>query len=260
MVLSPDDVPPLEIVNGEGQSNILLTCEHAGQLIPSRLGDLGLPAQEMARHIAYDIGAAALARLLARKLDACLLIQPYSRLVIDCNRPFDSPTLVPPVSDGTVIEANQTITDQERLARFDEIHQPFHRAVQQEIQARLRRGLPVFLVSVHSFTRLMRATGERRSLSLGLLFNRDRRLADALLGEITHHWPDIKLACNEPYAITDAGDYTIPVHGEGNAIAHILIEVINDEIADIEGQERWSAILAPALEQACSSLLSKCKD
>jgi len=254
-ILSSHDDPPVEIVNAEGHSPIVLTCEHAGQLIPSRLGDLGLRHEEMRRHIAYDIGAQSVARLLSHRLAAPLLIQRYSRLVVDCNRPFSCASLVPSISDGTPIPANQAITPQERQARYDEIHQPFHRAVAQMISNRTQAGLPVILVAVHSFTRMLRTTGEVRTLSLGLLFNRDRRLADALMNAMQQSFPDIKLACNEPYSISDEGDYTIPVHGEAHNIPHILLEIINDEIADASGQERWCTILASALQRACHEIL-----
>jgi len=233
--LSSVDVSPLEIVNGEGKANILLTCEHGGRLVPSCLGDLGVVPQEMERHIAYDIGAAALSRLLAAALDAPLFIQPYSRLVVDCNRPFLAPDLAPAISDGTLIPANQDITPQMRQARFDEIHQYFHNHVRQVMQEWREAGRPF--------------------LSLGLLFNRDRRLSDALMAEINREFPDIKAAFNEPYSISDGGDYTIPVHGEGSGVPHVLIEIVNDEIEDEAGQQRWCDILGRVLPGAVQAVL-----
>jgi len=242
-VLSSLDVAPLEIVNGAGQASVVLTCEHAGRRIPVCLGDLGVDPQEMERHIAYDIGAQALSRLLAHKLDAPLFIQPYSRLVIDCNRPFSSPTLIPSVSDGTLIPANQAITLAQRQARFDEIHQVFHNSIRQFMCQKRQAGHSLALVSIHSFTRQLRTSGKPRQLSLGLLFNRDRRLADLLLTEIQAQFPDIKVALNQPYSIGDAGDYTIPQHGEVGGVPHVLIEIVNDEIDDAAGQARWCDIL-----------------
>jgi len=255
-ILSPHDPHPVEKINMTGCSSILLSCEHAGQLIPASLGDLGLPAEEMNRHIAYDIGAASLSRLLSKRLDAPLFMQRYSRLVVDCNRPFSSPTLIPPVSDGSPIPANQAITSSQRQQRFYEIHQVFHNEVQNFIVKQQQSSRPLVLVAMHSFTRQLRTKGERRDLSLGLLFNRDRRLSEALMAQITCEFPDIKVAFNEPYSISDDGDYTIPVHGEGRGIPHVLIEIVNDEIDDEAGQRRWCDILEKILPQAAQTTLA----
>lgn len=243
-LLSLDDPEPTEIVNALGKSAFVLTVEHAGRAIPKVLGDLGIEPAEMERHIAYDIGAEALGRLLSARLDAPLLVQRYSRLVIDSNRPLDAPDAIPPVSDGTVIPVNQGLDHASRRARYDEIHQPFHRAVTRMLDARARAKIPTALVSLHSFTPSL--AGKARPWQLGVLFNRDGWLAHAFMDAFTARFPDIVRAFNEPYLADDLSDYTVPVHGEGRRIPHVLLEVRNDEIDTEAGQARWARMLSDA--------------
>lgn len=253
-LLGPNDPSPVEWVNPEGRSPIVLCCEHAGRAVPERLGDLGIDAAEMDRHIAYDVGAAGLARRLSARLDAALILQRFSRLVIDCNRPAHAPGCIPEASDGTELPMNKGIAVAERNMRWREIHQPFHDALASFLDGRAKTGTPTALVTVHSFTPVMRATGERRSVRLGLLFNRDPRLAEALMAAFTRAHPAIETALNVPYTVCDDSDYAIPVHGERRGIPHVLVEVRSDGIATEAGQEAWAAMLAPALTLALQTL------
>jgi predicted N-formylglutamate amidohydrolase len=122
-LLSPADPPPVEVV--VGSSGWLLTVEHAGRAVPERLGSLGLAPGEIDRHIGWDLGALPLARLLRDRLGATLVAQPYSRLVVDCNRPWEAPDLVPEASDGTPVPANVGLTEKARRERWEAIHAPF---------------------------------------------------------------------------------------------------------------------------------------
>src|SRR5690606_14088513 len=192
-LLSPRDPPPVEIVNSEGGSDVVLSCEHAGRAIPQRLGDLGVLPADMERHIAWDVGAAEVSRFLSALLDAPLVLQCYSRLVVDCNRPFDAGDCFPAVSDGTKVPGNEGLRECDRRQRFEEIHQPFHRALAGILDR--RRGRRTFLVSVHSFTpRLM--GGAERPWHMGVLFNRDSRLANRFLREFRSRNPGILAASN----------------------------------------------------------------
>jgi predicted N-formylglutamate amidohydrolase len=254
-VLSAFDPEPVESVNLSGRSMIVLTCEHAGRLVPKSLGDLGVSKAEMDRHIAYDVGAAGLSRLLSAGLDAPLVMQRYSRLVIDCNRPFEAVDCFPEISDGTPIPANGSLSQDERRARYEQIHMPLHQAIEAVIARRRAAGLPVVLISIHSFTRHMRSTGAVRRCDLGLLFNRDPSFAQALMKEVRAEAPHVRTALNEPYVVDDQSDYTIPVHGEAGGVPHVLLEVINDEIADDAGRRRWAEILTPALQRAAKAIV-----
>ncbi|MFT4163558.1 N-formylglutamate amidohydrolase [Shinella sp.] len=253
-LLNAGDPAPVEWINAEGASTIFLTCEHAGRAIPAALGDLGVAPEEMDRHIAYDVGAEGVARGLAERLDAPLVLQRYSRLVIDCNRPFEAEDCVLRQSDGTLVPANADVSDEERRGRYVEIHQPLHEAISVGLERRQAAGRPLFLVSVHSFTPVMRATGAVRDFELGLLYNRDARFAERLAETFRAANGDVTVKLNAPYHVDDLSDYTIPVHGERRGIPHVLIEVRNDLINDVRGQEEWAERLAGPLRLAAQSL------
>jgi predicted N-formylglutamate amidohydrolase len=250
-LLSPEDPAPFEIVNGDGASRVVLLCEHAGRTVPRRLGDLGIPESEFERHIAYDIGAEGVARGLSAALDAPLVLQRYSRLVVDCNRAFDSADCMPEISDTTVIPGNRALARPERLARYEEIHVPFHREVSRLLDTHGRRHRTA-LVSIHSFTPRLLNEGIERPWQIGLLFNRDDRLARKLMAAIVSLDDTVKAAFNEPYTGNDLTDYAIPVHGEKRGIEHVLIEIRNDLITDERGQARWAEFLAAAIGAAVS--------
>nr|CAD6628589.1 N-formylglutamate amidohydrolase [Rhizobium sp. TCK] len=253
-LLQAGDPNPVEWVNASGQSPILLVCEHAGQAVPALLGDLGIAAEDMARHIAYDVGAEGLARRLAELLGSPLVLQRYSRLVIDCNRPFEAPDCVVRQSDGTVIPANADMSGIDRRRRYEEIHQPLHTKIAAALDARQAANMPTALVTLHSFTPVLRSTGAVRDFEIGLLYNRDGRLAQSLATSFRDANPDVTLKLNQPYIVDDLSDYTIPVHGEKRGIAHVLIELRNDLINDDRGQQEWAERLAAPLRLAVERL------
>ena len=248
--LADGDPPPLDVVGAELQGDFLLTCEHAGRAVPECLGDLGVDRGEMEGHIAYDAGAEPVSRKIAAALQAPLYIQRYSRLVIDCNRPLEAEDIIPEVSDGIEIPKNIGLTQEEGKLRYEQIHQPYHRAVAQALDSLAARGRKPKLLSIHSFTPIMRRTGEVRECELGLLFNRDDRFARAMLAEVTAAYPDVKASLNEPYNVGDLSDYTIPVHGEQRGIPHVLIEIRSDHISDEAGQSRWAEIVSKTARAA----------
>lgn len=244
-LIGPQEPAPLRVLNPDGAAPFLLVCEHAGNAIPAALGDLGLDADERRRHIAWDLGALGVAEGLSRALDAPLFAQPYSRLVIDCNRPWDTPALVPEASDGTPIPGNAGLSESLRLQRWHEIHQPFHAA----IAAALDAGPPRALLTVHSFTPLLRSQPEQaRPMQLGLLFAQDdSRLAEALEAALAQAEPGLRVARNQPYAVNGPSDYAIPVHGLARGIPNLLLEIRNDQILTAEGQAEWARRLSGAL-------------
>ena len=210
-------------------SPFLLTCDHYGRLIPRVLGDLGVPAAELIRHIAWDIGIAGVAEALSGHLDAHLIAQRYSRLVIDCNRPPLAPSSIPRLSEATAIPGNDGLTREAMAARRQAIFQPYHRRIGEVIERRLRDGVPTVLVSLHSFTPVY--AGIARPWHIGTLYHRDTRLPPLLL-KLLRAEPDLVVGDNEPYAVSDETDYTIPVHGEARGLMNSGLEIRQDLIAD----------------------------
>lgn len=251
-MLSFRDPAPVEVVNQAGPSVLFLTCEHAGRAVPESLGDLGVAIADMDRHIAYDVGAEGLARRMSAEVDATLVLQRYSRLVVDTNRPFEAQDCFPETSDGTAIPANARLDEPKRRQRFEEIHQPFHDTVSQLLDQRAIRGRSTILVSVHSFTPRL-ARGSDRPWHLGALSHRDSRFAERFLDMFGQANPGIPIAHNKPYVVSDLSDYTIPVHGEGRGLSHLLLEIRHDLISDARGQSRWSSLVAQALVAAAAT-------
>src|SRR5882757_9175534 len=150
LLLGSQDVPPVHEDNAAGTSPFLLTSDHYGRRIPRMLGDLGVPASELKRHIAWDPGIAGVADALSKRLDAHLIAQRYSRLVIDCNRPPDALSSIPRISEATVIPGNEGLTRDAAEARRRAVFDPCHRRITEVIDRRSREGIPTVLVSLHS--------------------------------------------------------------------------------------------------------------
>jgi predicted N-formylglutamate amidohydrolase len=244
LLLGSAEVPPVHQYNAAGRSPFLLTCDHYGRLIPRVLGDLGLPESELLRHIAWDIGIAGVAEMLSDQLGAHLVAQRYSRLVIDCNRPPAAPSSIPITSEATTIPGNDGIARNAAETRRREIFDPYHRRIDEVIDARARDGMPTVLVSLHSFTPVY--AGIARPWHIGTLYQRDRTLPPLLIRHLRAE-PDLVVGDNEPYAVSDETDYTIPVHGEARGLMNSGIEIRQDLIGDPAGQQQWAERLARVL-------------
>jgi len=249
-LLGSDEPPPFMVYRPEGRSACFLTCDHAGDLIPRKLGTLGLGPHDLVRHIAWDIGAAGLSRILSERLDATLVTQTYSRLVIDCNRATHRPDSIAKRSENSDVPGNQNVTPEEAETRAREIFWPYHAAIEQQLDARQAAGRPTILIAMHSFTPVYK--GEQRPWHIGLLYNRDARLA-TILKDILDGEPGLCIGNNQPYHVHDDSDYGIPVHGERRGLPHIEIEMRHDLIETVENQrlwaERWAGWFARAQER-----------
>ena len=241
LLLGAADVPPVREYNEAGRSPFLLTCDHYGRLIPRALGDLGLPASELARHIAWDIGIAGVAEMLSKHLDAHLIVQRYSRLVIDCNRPPHAASSIPRISEATTISGNEGISREAAEMRRAQIFDPYHRRIEGIIDQRKHRGQPTVLLSLHSFTPVY--AGIARPWHIGTLYHRDARLPPLLL-KLLRAEGDLVVGDNEPYAVSDDTDYTIPVHAEARGLMNTGIEIRQDLISDAAGEKSWADRLA----------------
>lgn len=244
LLLGGEDVPPVHESNVSSRSPFLFTCDHYGRLLPKRLSNLGLPESELNRHIAYDIGIAGVAEELARALDAHLIAQRYSRLVIDCNRPPEVASAVPQLSESTVIPGNEALPREAVEARRREIFEPYHRRIDAVISRRLHDQAPTVLVALHSFTPVY--AGVKRPWHIGTLYRRDATLAPLLLKALRAEG-DLVVGDNQPYAVGEQTDYTIPVHGEARGLINSGIEIRQDLIAAPSGQRRWAERLARIL-------------
>ena len=240
-VLAEDEPAPFMVERESGASPFVLICDHASRRIPRALGDLGVAASELSRHIAWDIGALGVASKLSSLLDATLIAQTYSRLVIDCNRPLTSPTSITLRSERTDVPGNRDLSPDDRAARANEIFAPYHARISAELDRRKAAGRPTALISMHSFTPVF--TDVARPWHVGMLYHRDARLAHALLELIRGEGP-WNVGDNEPYSVSDGTDYAIPVHGEARGLPHVEIEVRQDLIETEAGQAAWAQRLA----------------
>jgi predicted N-formylglutamate amidohydrolase len=250
-LLAADEPAPVTAHNENGASPLLIVADHAGNLMPRALGRLGVTATECERHIAWDIGIAAVARHVADALDATLVQQNYSRLIIDCNRMPGSETSIPEISELTPVPGNVGLSDEHKAARVREIFRPYHDRIEAALETRRQAGRPAALIAMHSFTPVFR--GMARPWHAGVLYNRDPRFAHLLMTLLKRE-AGLIVGDNEPYSVTDATDYTIPVHGERRGLHHVAIEIRQDLIAGDGGQRAWGALLARLLPQAYQEL------
>lgn len=250
-LLAADEASPVWTQRLDGSSPFVLIGDHAGCAVPNRLASLGLPDAELRRHIGWDLGSAEVALRLSAMLKAPLIMQRYSRLVIDCNRPLHSPESIVAVSDGTVIPGNASVSSTDTEARARDIFKPYHAAISALLDARRQQRLPSALIAIHSYTPIW--DGRRRPWQVGVLYNRDPRLAQAL-GRALEGEGGLNVGYNEPYDLSDDTDWTIPEHGERRGLPHVELEIRQDLIADSAGQQQWAARLARLLPPLLAAL------
>lgn len=251
-LLGADDPAVFTVHNPHGTSPFVLLADHAGQRVPFALDALGLPQAELNRHIGWDIGIAGTTRALAQRLDAWAIEQTYSRLLIDCNRPLVSPTLIPEVSDGTAIPGNTGLSDAQREQRIAAIHTPYHAHINAELNRRRDAGIPTLLVMMHSFTPAM--NGFQRPWHAGVLYHQDTRFAHALLRALRDEG-DLVVGDNEPYSVNSSSDYAVPMHGEARGLVYVELEIRQDLIADAAGQHAWAERLERIFRSLQAELL-----
>ena len=252
-LLAADEPPPFTIDNENGGSPLLIVADHAGKHFPRRLGQLGLSNAECEGHIAWDIGAGAVCCLIGSALYAVVVRQNYSRLVIDCNRTPGSETSILDLSERTRVPGNIGLSQRHKLARVRELFQPYHDRIATELDRRRAAGRPTALISVHSFTPVFQTVA--RLWHVGVLYNRDPRFAQILM-ELLHREEGLVLGDNGPYSVTDASDYTIPVHGEQRGLHHVALEFCQNLITDEAGQRKLAALFVRLLPQAYERLTS----
>jgi predicted N-formylglutamate amidohydrolase len=252
-LIAADEPPPFTEERRDGRSSFVIVVDHASARIPRQLGDLGVAPSDLQRHIAWDIGALAVAARVAATLDAPLVAQNYSRLVIDCNRDPKVATSIPAVSETTGIPGNIGLSEEQRAARRQAIFDPYHARISALLDERAAASRPTILVAQHSMTHVFK--GARREMHAAVLYNRDRRFAGLVLDGLRRE-SGLIVADNQPYFLSDATDYTIPRHGEARGIPHVEIEIRQDLLLEESGQREWAERITRVLRDAEQSFLA----
>jgi predicted N-formylglutamate amidohydrolase len=240
-LIGRDDPAPFAILHEQGAAPALVVCDHASRAFPRGMQRLGLPELPSWQHIAWDIGAAELARGISNALDAPAVLAGYSRLVVDCNRHPDDAEAFRRHSDGWLVPGNQSLTEFERRVRLACFFDPYHEAIAAMLAGFRTREVVPLVVSVHTFTPEM--SGFARPWHVGVLWDKDepnaRRLIDGLRSV-----EDLVVGDNEPYSGKHPSDFTIDHHAERAGLPHVCIEVRQDQLESPAGTERWVRLLA----------------
>ncbi|SMC60177.1 N-formylglutamate amidohydrolase [Rhizobium sp. RU36D] len=249
-ILTAADGASVAVENETAGGDILLICEHASSTLPERAGDLGLEAEALKSHIAWDPGALVVARLMASELDGTLVYQRFSRLIYDCNRPPDSPAAMPETSEIYRIPGNEDLSTAERYARTAALYVPFHDRIAEIVAERVATGRPPVLVTVHTFTPVY--FGKPRAVEIGILHDEDSRLADGMLSAVGAD-PPHRVERNQPYGPADGVTHSLKLHALPNGLMNVMIEVRNDLVRDDAGQQRVAAYLCRLLREGLTA-------
>ena len=245
---------PIVVENPAAAGRFVLVCDHASSHIPHDYKQFSFDRTALKTHIAWDPGALGVARHLMRLLDAPLIWPDVSRLVIDCNRPPDSGTLIVIESEGRPVPANHGLSNEERTRRLSQVHGAYHKAI--EVCLDQRAGEDITLIAIHSFTPIY--LGKARPWQIGIVFADDRRLADRLLNGLQSN-SNLTVGVNEPYAPADEVYYTVARHARPRGLPAAMIEIRNDEIGDETGERCWAERLASILaEKPATSRFESC--
>src|SRR5262245_58873294 len=236
---------PFRLVNEGATAPYIIICDHASNAVPPDLKDLGLPPAELRRHIAWDIGAAGVAELLAARFQASAVICGTSRLVIDCNRHPSDPASIPTVSDGTTIPGNADLSDGQKIERVARFFTPYHDAIEDLVTKKRAAGQLQAIFSIHSMTPAMR--GVARPWQIAISWHEDQRLSRPMLAAL-RQVEGITVGDNQPYALDPDEDYSTPQHAVRRGLPHIQVEFRQDEVETPEGIARWAQIFGEALQ------------
>ena len=233
-----------EIIEGRADAGLIFLCDHASNHLPAAYGSLGLPPEQLQRHIGYDIGARAATSALAAHFEAPAVMSCFSRLLIDPNRGEDDPTLIMKLSDGAVVPGNARIDAVEREQRLKTYYHPYHAAIDRQLKAMIESGIVPVIFSMHSFTHAWR--GHVRPWHIACLWDLDDRALRPFMETLSADG-DLVVGDNEPYDGALKNDCMYR-HGTSLGIAHLLIELRQDLIGDDEGAEMWAKRMFPAVE------------
>jgi predicted N-formylglutamate amidohydrolase len=237
--------PAVESLNAAGRSPLVLLCQHASNYIPSEYHDLGLDAPQLISHVAWDIGAAGVTRKLSAMLDAPAFLGTYSRLLIDLNRVPNTASSIVTRSEATDIPGNRSLSTAERERRLERIFSPYHNVVQMHLGQRAATGRPTVIVAVHSFTPVYH--GVPREWHAGVLFAGAVAFGNATLERLSSRAAGLRIGANGPYDISLDTDYGVLVYGDNASVPALVIEIRQDLVTSVEGQQEWAELLAHTL-------------
>ena len=250
-LLEPDEPSAARVVGEGGASDFVLTADHAGNAVPRRLDSLGVSAAELDRHIGWDIGISGVTERLSANLDAPAVLQPWSRLVIDCNRDPSWPSSIPEISEFTEIPGNRGLTQADRSTREMAIFRPYHDRIAALLDQRQAAGKRSIFIAMHSFTPVFK--NEARAVEVAILYEQKTRLASIML-DLLRAEGDLVVGENEPYSITKNSDYSVPAHAMTRGLDYLEIEIRQDLIATPSGQAAWAEGFARLLTAALQLL------
>ena len=253
VLLGSKDPAPFSIFNADSSSNLLFTSDHNGSAIPTKLKNLGVPLNELRRHVAYDIGIDAVAHALSARFNATLIVANYSRLVIDCNRHPGSAGSIPSVSDNTVVPGNKNLSDDDIKSREDEIFDAYHSSVGNRISIMRSENKNPILISLHSFTPVI--GGQFRPWEIGILFKDDERLSAPLINKLREQ-KDLNIGDNKPYSGSEPAGYTVDHHVEPLNLPSVAAEFRQDLIEFESGAVRWANTFGDALGHVLATEIS----
>jgi len=238
----------VDVHNRAGNGSVVLLCEHASHHIPEQYHELGVDPAHRYSHVAWDPGAYAVALKLSHALDAPLVASRVSRLVYDCNRPPEAASAMPERSEVIVVPGNCNLTKAQREARIEAIYHPFCDAVTRVLKERAACDIPTTLLTIHSFTPYYH--GQNRTVEIGILHDADTRMADAILAQ-SHRLAHRNIQRNAPYGPEDGVTHSLKLHGIGNGLANVMIEIRNDLLATPEDEK---IIVEELLQLVCPAL------
>lgn len=254
-MLNANDPNLFEVTGADENTPVIVCCDHSGKHIPASI-DLGLEQHLLDLHIACDIGARQVAKLLAHKLNAPLLLANYSRLVIDLNRHLDDPTLIPATSDGVAIPGNAALSPEQRQQRIDQLFMPYHQRYSEMVDAMCAKFAKPIILSVHSF--VPEFQGNSRPWDIGLLWDDHHDLAQAMIANLSKN-DNLRIGQNQPYHACDPLGYAMVVHAQARDVEMSIIEIRQDRITDTHGQQWAAELLHEAVMPLLDwSLVDKC--
>ncbi|WPZ35630.1 N-formylglutamate amidohydrolase [Thalassobaculum sp. OXR-137] len=248
-LLTDTDPPAFEVVNPDSTAPVVFVSDHNANAVPAALKALGLPERELARHIGYDIGIDRVARRLADRFSAPLVVSGYSRLACDVNRvPFSAGSM-PEISDGTPVPANQGLAQADRQARYDALFHPYHDAIAALLDRRMAGGERPLFVALHSFTPALVSAPAERPWEIGFLWDEDSATSALAMRIFRSLFPDVCVGDNQPYSGATPEGYSIPVHAERRGLKNLCLEFRQDLIADPAGGDLWADRFGDALAE-----------